>query len=298
MMDLSGIYPPLPTAFDAAGELAIGAFQSNIRCFEAFPLRGALVLGSTGEFVLLSSAEKLRLVEATRTALGADKVLLAGTGCPSTTETIELTQAAARSGADAALVIHPHYYKGQMTDDVIVGFFHEVADSSPVPVLVYNMPGCTGMDLSAELLIRIGAHENIVGWKDSGSDLAKMKIVVAELGASFRLLIGSANYLLDALSIGAVGGILALANIAPRECLELKSCFDAGRLDEAQALQRRLTPINQAVTARFGIAGLKQAMDALGLHGGPVRKPLLGLSAQASGDLLEIIHGGDLPRLA
>jgi 4-hydroxy-2-oxoglutarate aldolase len=296
-MDLRGIYPPIPTPFDANGELALAALRENLHRWSALPLRGVLALGSTGEFVLLNADEKLRVLETTRAALDAERLLLAGTGCPTTAESIDLTRRAAALGADAALLIHPHYYKSAMSDAALVAFFHDVAEASPVPVLVYNMPGCTGMDLSAELLIRIASHENIIGWKDSGANLAKMAEVVAHMGAQFQLLIGSASLLYDALAVGAVGGILALANIAPAECLELYEKFLAGRRDEAQASQLRLQPINQAVTARFGIAGLKIAMDALGLYGGPVRRPLLELTPAARAELLAILRDGNLRSL-
>ena len=296
-MQLHGVYAAIPTAFGADFALALPELRANVRAWNRFELQGLLVLGSTGEFVHLNRDEKLQLIECVRDEMAPGRRLLAGTGCPTTAETIALTRASAQAGADLAVVIHPNYYRAMMTDAALLRFYQEVADASPIPVLVYNMPGCTGMDLSAELLIRIGGHENIVGWKDSGSNLPKMKAVIAEMGARFELLIGSASLLLDALSIGAAGGILALANIAPRECVELKQLCAAGKRDAAQTLQQRLTPINQAVTAKFGIAGLKVALDALGLYGGPVRQPLLGLDAAARLELANVLRAGELTSL-
>jgi len=271
---LKGIFPPIPTPFDAYGAIDVRALAENLHWWNGADLSGVVVLGSNGEAVLLAEAEKLRLIEAARSGLSDGRLLIAGTGQPSTDGTVRLTREAATAGADAVLVLPPFYYKGLMTDDALDRHYRAVADASPVPVIVYNMPACTGLDLTAELVVRLAQHENVVGLKDSGGNVTKLGRIHAELGDRFRILAGSAGFLVPALSIGAVGGILALANIAPRPCVEMHRLMDAGNVSAAAAIQLRMIEPNTAVTRRWGVPGLKAAMEMLGLHGGPVRPPL------------------------
>ena len=171
---LEGIYPPIPTPFDAKRHIATKALTGNLRIWNRYELRGYVVLGSNGELALLNDQERLRVLEVARAAIPADKLMIAGTGCQSTLQTIELTRQAAEIGADAALVVSPFYYKGQMTSGALIEHFHRVADASPIPVIIYNMPACTGIDLGATTVIAIAEHENILAIKDSGGSLAKM----------------------------------------------------------------------------------------------------------------------------
>ncbi|MCB9448482.1 MAG: dihydrodipicolinate synthase family protein [Flavobacteriales bacterium] len=289
-LNLAGVIPPMPTPFDSKGALAADQLSSNVKVWNEFGLRGMLVLGSNGEFVMMSADEKIRAVEAVKASIAPDKLLLAGTGCSTTEETIAVSKRAQAAGADALLVLHPHYYKSLMTDEALRGFFFKVADAVDVPVLVYNMPGCTGMDLSAKLLIELASHENIIGWKDSGSNIVKMEAVVKAKGDDFQLLIGSASLLLPALSIGAVGGIMALANIAPAECIKLIELFGSGNVAAARELQLNMTPVNNAVTATYAMPGLKHVMHQLGLYGGPCREPILPLGEKEAGQLDALIR--------
>jgi 4-hydroxy-2-oxoglutarate aldolase len=236
------------------------------------------VLGSNGESVLLDDDERLRMIEAARSGLADGRLLIAGTGRPSTEATIRLTRQAAAAGADFALILPPFYYRGQMTDDVLETHYRAVADASAIPIIVYNMPACTGIDLSAELIVRLAQSANVIGLKDSGGDVAKLGQIHAELGGRFRILAGSAGFLLPALSVGAVGGVLALANIAPRQCVEILRFAASGNIHGATELQVRMVRPNTAVTRRWGVPGLKAAMEMLGLRGGPVRPPLLPLA--------------------
>ncbi|MCB0397238.1 MAG: dihydrodipicolinate synthase family protein [Flavobacteriales bacterium] len=273
-INLSGAYPPMPTPFDVQGALVVEELKANIGIWNQFELNGLLVLGSNGEFVMMDEDEKVQAIDASKQAIASDKILLAGTGCNTTQDTIRLSKRAEKSGADALLVIHPHYYKGLMSDAALKAFYTDVADAVTIPVLIYNMPGCTGMDLSADLLIELSKHENIIGWKDSGSNLVKMEAVI-KAAPDFQLLIGSASLLLPALSIGAAGGIMALANIAPRQCIDMIRLFHSGAISEARELQLSMTPVNNAVTGTYGVPGLKYVMDAMGLYGGPCRKPIM-----------------------
>ena len=278
VVSLRGVFPPIPTPFDAQGEVALRALVENLERWNRYDLAGYVVLGSNGEAAYLTGQEKLHVLETARRAIPADKLMIAGTGCESTRETIALTRQAAQVGADAALVLTPHYYGSKMTPDSLVRHYQAVADGSPIPILLYNVPGFTHVDVDAATIARAAHHPNVAGIKDSGGNLAKLADVVRLTGPDFQVLAGSAGFFLAGLAVGAVGGVLALANVAPQDCIDLHQLFQAGQWDEAAELQRRLVPVNAAVTARFGVAGLKAAMDVLGYYGGPVRPPLLDLT--------------------
>ncbi len=286
---LEGVFPPIPTLFDSRGKLDTTALSTNLKWWQSFALAGFVILGSNGEAVLLETEEKLRLIDAAREAIAEDRVMVVGTGQQSTQGTIRLTQAAGSAGADYALVLPPFYYRGLMNDDVLERHFHDVADASPIPVILYNMPACTGIDLGGELIVRLAGHENIVGLKDSGGDLGKLGFVHLELGEGFRILAGSASFFLPALTVGAVGGVLALANIAPEQCIGIQRAVRSGEMQEATHMQIRLIPPNTAITRRWGVPGLKAALEMLGQHGGPVRNPLLPLGEAARVELRSIL---------
>lgn len=291
-LQLGGIYPPIPTPFKKNGQIAVDALKKNLAYLNGFDLRGIVVMGSNGEYVLLSEEEKLLLMETVRAAIPAGKLMIAGTGCQSTSETISLTKKAAGIGADAALVITPSYYRKLMTPETLRIFFRAVADESPIPVILYNMPACTGIDMDAETIAALAEHPNIIGLKDSGGNVVKIGDIFRLAGPGFQVLAGSGGFLLPALSVGAVGGVMALANIAPAQCIALRHLFLEGNQNEAQKLQLRMIPVNSAVTARWGIPGLKAALDFLGLYGGPVRRPLQPLPEASRTQLHKILEEG------
>lgn len=296
-MNLKGIIPPLTTPFDSNGDLAPDKLQANIQLFNKFELSGYLLLGSNGEFVMLSDEEKIEVLRAGREVIPKEKIMLAGTGCQSTRETIWLTGKAAEAGADAALVLNPFYYKGSMTRQALSDHFKAVADDSPIPVLIYNMPASTGIDMEAQLIIELANHPNIVGLKDSGSNLVKLGEILNSVGPDFSVFSGSAGLLLPALSIGAVGGILAYANIAPQQAIDLYSHFRKNQFTDAQSIQLNIIELNTIVTRQFGVPALKLAMDKLGLYGGPVRSPLLPLDGKAAQNLVERIEDSGLKKI-
>lgn len=295
-LQLGGIYPPIPTPFDEKGRIAAGALKDNLAFLNRFDLRGVVVMGSNGEYVMLTEKEKLLLMETARAAIPADKLMIAGTGCQSTAETIDLTRKAAGIGADAALVITPSYYRKLMTPEALIVHFRAVADASPIPVILYNMPANTGIDLEADTIAALAKHPNIIGLKDSGGNIVKMGDIRRMAGPGFQVLAGSAGFLLPALTVGAVGGVLALANIAPAQCIAIHRCFLEGNHTDALDLQVRMIPVNSAVTARWGIPALKAAMDFLGLYGGPVRPPLLPLPEETRRQLKAVLVEGGVEK--
>ena len=291
---LSGIFPPIPTPFDGQGDVDYPALGRNLTRWNLYDLAGYAVLGSNGETVHLTLEEKVRLLAAAREAIPEGKLLMAGTGCESTRDTISLTRQAADVGADVALVITPHFYDGKMTPQALVGHFHAVADASPIPVVLYNVPKFTHVDIDAPTIARAGAHPNVIGIKDSGGNITKIADTVRLVDPGFQVLAGSAGFLFAALAVGAVGGVLALANIAPQQCIHIWRLFQAGQWAEAADLQRRMVPVNAAITARYGIAGLKAALELLGYTGGPVRAPLLDLTEDERQALQEVLSAGGL----
>jgi 4-hydroxy-2-oxoglutarate aldolase len=290
MINLRGIIPPLPTSFHESEELYPEKIRENIGILLGFDLAGILVLGSNGELVLLSESEKEKVYATAREAIPSDRIMIAGTGGQSTRETIRLTKLAARQEADAALVLNPFYYKGQMTPDVLMHHYHDVADASTIPLIIYNMPSNSGVDMSADTITSIAAHPNIIGIKDSDGDIVKMGKIVRNTSEDFSVMAGSAGFLLPALASGADGGIMALANILPQKCLEILDTFSAGNLDMARDIQQAVIPLNTAVTKRWGIPALKAAMDNLGLYGGPVRRPLMPLDDKKKAALLKLLE--------
>jgi 4-hydroxy-2-oxoglutarate aldolase len=294
-MAISGIYPPVPTFFDANEELDRKTLTKHILRLREHGIVNFVALGSNGEAVHLDNAERRTVISTIRDAAGEQAQILAGAGALSTRETIELCQLAAQAGADLALVIPPGHYRSQMTSVVLRAHYLAVANASPLPVVLYNMPGNTaGIDLDAETAILLSAHPNIIGMKDSSGDLAKLAQVAANARKGFQILAGSAGFLLPALAVGATGAIAALANIAPGECLELLSLWNEGRLVEAQALQARLVPVNAAVTSGLGVAGLKAALQLVAEYGGNPRRPLLPLGDEAQLRLRALLQDADL----
>src|SRR5713226_8023767 len=255
-----GIYPPLPTFFDAHEELDLVTFQQHIVRLSESNIAGYVVMGTNGEAVHLTSAERAQVVEAAREAAGDDAQILAGCGDQSTRTTIAHCQQAARSGANFALILPPFYFKSRMDAHALITHYRRVADNSPLPILIYNMPASSaGVDLDAATICVLAEHPNIIGVKDSAGNMAKLAHVTGQVPASFRVFAGSAGYLLPALAVGAVGAVAALANIFPREVCRLQELFENGQIPQARDLQARLAPSNTAVTSTYSVPGLKAA---------------------------------------
>jgi 4-hydroxy-2-oxoglutarate aldolase len=248
-------------------------------------------MGTNGEAVHLTSEERAQVIEAARDVVGKNTPLLAGCGEQSTRATIANCRQAARSGADMALVLPPFYFKGRMDSRSLIAHYRVVADNSPLPVVIYNMPASAGgLDLDATTICALAEHHNIIGVKDSAGNLVKLAQIAAETPSRFRVFAGSAGYLLPALVVGAAGAVAALANIFPREVCRLHELFLDGRLEEARLLQARLVPANTAVTATYSVPGLKAALELTAGYGGRPRSPLLSLTEPERKQLAEILE--------
>ena len=296
MFKLHGIYAPIATPF-ADGKIAYGKLEKNLKFWLESDLTGIVVMGSNGEFVLLSPEEKEELMRFVCVQAKGKKPVIAGTGAESTAETIRLNKKAAEAGAEAVLIVTPNYYKGEMTDPVLARFYRDVADVSPLPVILYNMPRNAGINISAKLAIELSRHPNIIGIKDSGGNIVQIADMIRGAAEGFSVFAGSASYLYTSLVLGAEGGTLALANVFPNECVRLQTLFEAGKMKEARDLQMTLIDSNNAVTARWGIPGLKAALEVIGLYGGDPRPPLMPLGEANREELRKILtRTGFLPQ--
>jgi 4-hydroxy-tetrahydrodipicolinate synthase len=277
-MNLSGVFPALVTPFDASGELALDKMRANISALNRTGLAGYLVNGSTAECVFMTRAEMEQVLAAVREAAAPGRILIAGTGAESTAETKARTQAAAKLGCDCVLVNTPCYYKPMLSADAYVEHYHRVADASPVPVLLYSVPQFTGVALEADLVARLAEHPNIIGMKDSSGNVDRVGAILDAVPEKFQLLVGSASTLFPSMLLGAVGGILALANFLPELSVELQAATAAKDLAKARSLQSRINPPSKKIVGALGIPGVKYAMDSRGYYGGPARRPLLPLT--------------------
>ena len=272
-MKLSGVMPPISTPF-RDGKLALDKLRKNFQKWNKTALSGYLVLGSNGEAVYLSEREKRKVVEVSRESIPASKIMLVGTGMESTQETIRFTNKAARMGADCALVVTPSYFKGSMKPQILYDHFIGVAESSQIGILIYNVPQFTGINLEPEWAAKLSQHPNIIGIKDSSGNIGQLSEIIHLSKKGFSVFVGSAPVFFPALCVGAAGGILAVANVVPQECIKIQNFFSKGKTNEARALQNELTPLAKAVTTKYGIGGLKMAMDLAGYFGGNPRSPL------------------------
>lgn len=288
MNRVSGIFAPLSTPFDGSFDVDWQAFRENVEHYGQTDLAGLVVLGSNGEFALLEEDEKVRLIGESRSRLPSDKLVIAGTGRESLRETLTLTRRCAEAGADAVLVLTPSYYKTDMDEKALERFYLDVADQSPLPVILYNMPRNTGVNITAPLCCRLSSHPNIVGIKDSSANIVQITEILAGCDKDFSVIAGSGSFLLATLILGGHGGTMAVANVVPQLCTRLYDAFLSGDIEQARKLQFDIMEINAAVTSRFGIGGMKAAMDMVGYCGGVPRPPILPATEEVKGQIAAI----------
>jgi len=285
MREPSGVFIPVPTPY-RGDAVATDRLKGNLERWNETGLDGYVMLGSTGEFPLLSEAERDAVLVAAREAIPRDKLMIAGTGSNSTLLTIRQTRRAAEIGADAAIVITPHYFtKGFAQPGAQIRHYLAVAEASPIPIMLYNFPLNTGINLEPDTVARIAEHPNVCGIKDSSGNIPQDAQIIHLTPKTFHVLVGSAAALLPSLAIGSSGGILALAVIAAREYVEIYALGKRGRWEEAREIAARMILADRGVPGKYGIGGLKAALDLLGLYGGPCRAPL----ATPDGDAIEDI---------
>jgi 4-hydroxy-2-oxoglutarate aldolase len=282
--------PPLTTPFTGDGSLDLGALRANVARYNETGLAGYIALGSNGEAVHLSSSERAHVIETIKQSATGEHTVIAGVNELSTRAAIEATRAAADSGAEAALVITPYFYKSAMTAVALSSFFTEVADRSPIPLLIYNVPQNTGVVIEPATIAALAEHQNIIGVKDSSGNMAAISETIRLAPSSFAVMTGNGGILYQSLMMGARGAVLGVACTAARACVELYEAVNANDHARARELQNRIAPLSHAVTAQFGVPGLKAAMEMTGLAGGQPRGPLVRVSDVDRGKIKTVMR--------
>jgi 4-hydroxy-2-oxoglutarate aldolase len=271
---LNGILPPLITPFDRQERVDFDALTENIARYNETGLAGYVALGSNGEAVHLSSDERRRVITTIKQAAAPGLTVVAGVNELSTHAAIAAAREATDAGADCVLVITPYFYKSSMTSDALSRHFRQVADNSPVPVLIYNVPQNTGVVIDSATIAELAAHENIIGVKDSSGNFGAISETIRRAPETFSVMTGNGGILYPSLLMGARGAILGVACAAPRACVEIYAAVERSDHARARELQMRLAPVSHILTAGLGVAGLKAAMDRIGYRGGEPRAPL------------------------
>lgn len=289
-INLSGVLLPITTPFTANEDVDVAALKTNIDRWSTTGIAGYVVLGSTGERVNLDEREYLQAIGTTRAAVPETMTFIVGAGQQSTRGTINEIKRASQAGAEAVLVITPHYYRPAITQQALFEHYIAVADAVSVPVILYSMPDLTGIKIEPETAARLSEHKNIIGLKDSSNDVPKMRETVEMAEEDFAVTVGNGTVFCEALQAGARGGILAVGCVVPELCLEIYRAVKAGENDRATLLQEKLSPLARAVTRTFGIGGLKAAMEMAGYIGGGVRAPLQPASEAARAEIEGLIR--------
>lgn len=291
----SGVFAPVVTTFyPESGDVDLASFAANVRAHLAAGLHGIVVTGSTGEAALLDWDERAALVDTAREMVPPDRRLLVGTGAESTRACLKLTRDAAARGADAVLVVAPHYYGAAMTEAALSHHYRAVADASPVPVMLYNIPKYMHFAIPASLVAELARHENVIGIKDSSGNRDLFAAYMESQSSTFSVLTGNGPMWHHALTVGSRGGILAVALFAAALSMEVYDAEQRGDRDGAAAAQARLTPLGAKIVGEMGVAGVKAAMDRVGLAGGPVRSPLLPLDSAQRAAVGELMSAAEL----
>ena len=287
-MKLQGIFPPITTPFDHSGSIYVSKVQHNVEKWNRTALSGYVVMGSTGESVMLTQDEKFLMWELVAKHAAPEKLLIAGTGMESVRETVCLTNRAAEMGYKAAMVRTPHYYKNLVGNAAAQAlYFRAVADQTKIPLIIYNWPQATGVDIPVDAVVALSEHPNIAAIKESSGNLEKVMQMIREVKHGFQVMVGSAPTLWPSLLMGATGAILAYANAAPYSVIAIWEAYrtreDAAGLD----WQNRIGRAAALVTTKYGIPGLKYAMDLNGYYGGPPRLPLCVPTPEAKKEIEE-----------
>jgi 4-hydroxy-2-oxoglutarate aldolase len=277
---LSGVFAPVVTPF-GGDELALDDLRFNLQKLNETELTGYLALGSNGEFRSLNDKEQIQVLEVFAEEKG-DKVVMVGTGCESTKQTIEKSKLVCEMGFDYVSVLTPCYFAKQIDGDVLKSHYERIADSIDVPVLLYNAPGFTGgIRIPVQTVVELSRHPNIAGMKDSSPEGPAKLLARLDPEKDFHVLAGSANFFYPCLHLGIPGGVVSLANALPEPCCDLYRLFTQGKYDKARMLHFKLSRLNQAVSGKWGVAGVKAAMDIIGYKGGSPRHSLMAVTKEA-----------------
>ena len=290
---LTGIFPTIPTPFNVDGSINISKFQKNLLRNRDY-CSGYVVHGSNGEAVFLTPSERILLVQKSRELVSREHLLIVGSGMESTSDTINLTKKIADSGADAVLILTPHFYKKSFSLVALERYYNDVANATAVPIILYNAPVFTSIDLPVTVVQNLANHPNIIGIKESTGDKHKIKQMVDTTPDDFAVLTGSFTRLLDGLTVGASGGILGMANIVAKHLSEILDAVSDGNLRLAHDIHQFLIPLSTELSRKCGISGLKAVLNIIDECGGEVRAPLLPLTSSDKEELMLILRRYDL----
>ena len=299
---LSGLFLPITTPFNANGDLDLDALKRNIAKWNQTGIAGYVMLGSNGERVHLDEREYEQVIATASRAIPEHLMLIAGAGQQSTRLTInEISRVNSIGGVDGVLVLTPHFYRPAINQQFLEDYYRAVADASPLPVILYSMPPFTGIKIEPATVGRLCSHENIIVIKESSNDVAGLKQTVELVDDGFAVLTGNGTVLNLAARNGACGAVLAVGNVAPRLALAIMRATTEGHPELADKLQQKLTPLAIAVTTTHGIGGLKMALDLAGYEGGYVRAPLRMPAADARDEIERLLNEAfaatDIPSL-
>jgi 4-hydroxy-2-oxoglutarate aldolase len=288
---LSGISAPISTPF-VNGEVSFNQLRFNMQKYSQTALAGFFALGSNGESMFLTESEKLKVLEMVLQEKADHQIVMAGAGYESTRQTISFSNQVAEMGADFVSILTPSYFKKRLTDDAMIGYYTDVADAVPIPVVAYNAPGFTGMTLTPQVVEVISRHPNVIGMKDTSK--GNMSNYLSVSGEDFDILSGTVSTLFESMLLGAKGGVVSLANAFPAPCCELYEACKAVDLDKARRLHYMLIKLNKSVSGSFGVAGVKYAAEVAGYHGGDPRKPLLPITEEGRQIIRKAIEEAEL----
>lgn len=287
----NGVYVPTIAFFTPEDEVDAVSLEKHIMELLDANVAGIVVHGSNGECAHLSNAERVAIIRVARDTMiheGSSLPLIAGCGAQSTRDTTQLCVEAGRAGATHALVLPPSYYGGLLPDEQIVQHFYDIADKSPIPLLVYNFPGAaSGRDLTSDTILEIAKHPNVVGVKLTCGNTGKLARIAEDCPEGFFVGGGSADFILQGHVVGANGTISGLANLCPRACVRIMELADEGKWKEARQLQAVVAKADW-MAIRTGFVGVKAALGHFAGYGGEPRRPCVGPSEKE----LDRIVGG------
>lgn len=289
MFTLEGIFPPHITPFTSEGEIDEKALKTCVKFWVESGVSGLVSCGSNGEAPYLSRDERKRVIAIVLNEVNGRIPVIAGTGSMSTRETILLTRDAKDSGAQAALVVTPFYF--QPSEKELKEHFKAILEAVDLPLILYNVPKFTGVSLSPSLVAEIASqYENVVGLKDSSGSIGQITETIRLVGNRISVLAGTADVLFPTLVLGGKGAIVAVANVAPKLCLDLYQAFKNGNYEKAATLQVKISYLNEVLVKRYNqLSAIKEALNILGLPGGYPRMPALPLNEPGKREVKEVI---------
>ena len=287
---LSGVFTPNATPF-LNEEVAYDKITENIERYNQTKLRGYMPLGSNGEFRSLTDEESIKIIDVYQKYMIPEKTLIAGVMRESAKATIEFIKKIADKGVDFATILLPHYFVTSMTDEALIKYYTTIADQSPVPIMMYNAPKfAANLVFSTNLVSALAEHPNIVGMKDTSKEDISIYVNAVPKGANFYVLAGTINKLYAGLKVGAIGGVVSMSDYLPDMCCKLQELFELGKIKEAEKLDVYVRELSSNAAGKYGVAGVKAAMDLLGYFGGDPRIPLLPLNNEQKAELKAVLE--------